>query len=315
MTTRAGTARHGESIAWLAMGLAFIVMGGQFAVAKRGLAAGLTAYDIVALRFIGAALVAAPVLLHRGVRELGGVGWRRGLVLAMVAGSPYALMMYGALQFAPAAHGAMLVPGIGLVVATLIGATWVGEPLGAWRGAGVVIVLAGLAVLSGGGLVAPGRIALGDAMLALTGAAWGLFTLLLKRWRLDAFAATAALSALSLLYLPIYALWLDPRLGAVPISAQIVQAGYQGVLQTAFAFAGYAYAVRRLGAGTAAIGSAAVPVLGTFIAIPVAGEWPSAATWLGLLAVCGGIAVANVARGPRGGAGRGSEVLAAETGR
>src|SRR2546425_1602353 len=66
-------------------------MAGQFAVAKRGLSAGLTAYDIVALRFLGAAIPAAVILLRRGARDLGGVGYGRGAFLAFIAGSPYAL--------------------------------------------------------------------------------------------------------------------------------------------------------------------------------------------------------------------------------
>src|SRR5712692_4158732 len=88
---------------------AFLVMAGQFAVAKRGLSAGLTAYDIVALRFVGAAIPAAVILWRRGAADLGGVGYGRGAFLALIAGSPYALLMYLALRFAPAAHGAMLI--------------------------------------------------------------------------------------------------------------------------------------------------------------------------------------------------------------
>jgi len=274
-------------------------MGGQFAVAKRGLAAGLTAYDIVALRFAGASVVAVLVLRRRGVRRLGGVGWGRGSVLAFIAGSPYALQLYLALQFAPAAHGAMLVPGIGLVVATVMGSRWVGERHGTGRYVGVGIVLLGLTVLSVGGAAAPGATSFGDVLLAVVGVEWGLFTLLVGRWQLDALAATAALSVVSLVYLPVYVLALQPHVTEVPVRHVLLQVGYQGVLQTSLAFAGYAFAVRRLGAGTAAIASAAIPVAGTLLAIPVAGEWPSPGTWVGLVAVCGGIAVANAWGGRR----------------
>ena len=136
-----------SAVAWLALVAAFIVMAGQFAVAKHGLSVGLTAYDIVALRFLGAAIAAAAILVRRGVRDLGGVGYGRGAFLALIAGSPYALLMYIALRFAPAAHGAMLIPGVGMVVATVIGAAWVGEHHGRGRYVGVVIVLVGLSVL------------------------------------------------------------------------------------------------------------------------------------------------------------------------
>ena len=65
--------------AWAILFAALVVMGGQFAVGKLGFAAGLTPYDLVALRFLGAAIVALPVVLRRGCGrwpEWGGdAGW------------------------------------------------------------------------------------------------------------------------------------------------------------------------------------------------------------------------------------------------
>ena len=216
------------------------------------------------------------------------------MVLTAVAGSPYALLMYAALRFAPAAHGAMLVPGIGLIVATVIGAAWVGERHGVARYVGAAVVLVGLAVLGVGGASARGATWRGDALFSVVGVAWGLFTLLIRRWHLDAVAAVAVLSILSLTYLPIYVLALGPRLLDVPLAPSLLQAGYQGILQTIVAFAGYAFAVRRLGAGTASVATAAVPVFGTLLAIPLVGEWPLPSAWAGLAIVCAGIAVANL---------------------
>ena len=286
--------------AWLALGAAFLVMGGQFAVAKRGLQAGLTPWDIVALRFVGAALPGAALLLWRGGIRKSGLGWSRALVLTVLAGSPYAILVYGGLMLAPSGHAAMLIPGLGIVVATLLGAAWVGERHTPTRHAGAVMVIAGLVILGGGAAAASAHTLAGDVLLAVAGILWGLFTLLIRRWRLDALVATAAFSVLSLSYLPPYALWLEPRVFEVPMSETVLQAAYQGVLQAAFAFAGFAFAVRRLGAGTASIGTAIIPVIGTVVAIPVAGEWPSATAVLGLGVVCIGMAVANLpaARAP-----------------
>jgi drug/metabolite transporter (DMT)-like permease len=286
--------RELSAAAWVALAAAFLVMAGQFAVAKRGLSTGLTAYDIVALRFVGAAIPAAVILGRRGVRDLGGVGYGRGAFLALIAGSPYALLMYLALRLAPAAHGAMLIPGVGIVVATVIGASWVGERHGRGRYVGIVIVLAGLSVLGAGAAYSSPSTGLGDLLLVGGGIEWGLFTLVVRRWQLDALAAAAALSLLSLVYLPVYLLFLRPGVFAVPLAELLLQAGYQGVLLSVLAFAAYAFAIRRLGAGTAAIGTAAIPVLGTVLAIVLVGESPSLTTWIGLVAVCLGIAVANV---------------------
>ena len=295
MTTDRARLLEAAPVAWLVLAAAFVVMGGQFAVGKLGLAAGLTPHDIVALRFAGAALVAVPVVLRRGPRDLAGVGWGRGVILALVAGSPYALLMYAALRLAPAAHGALLVPGTGLVVAIAGAALWDGERPGLRRVAGAGVVLAGLGVLTAGGGDAAVPAARGDALFVLAGASWGVFTILVRRWRLDALPATAAFSILSLAYLPVYALALEARVLDAPGSAVLLQAGYQGLLQTVFAFAGYAFAVRRLGAATASTASASIPVLGTLLAIPIAGEWPAAVTWVGLAVVCAGIVVTSTA--------------------
>jgi drug/metabolite transporter (DMT)-like permease len=280
--------------AWAALAAAFLVMGGQFAVAKRGLQAGLTSWDIVALRFVGAALPGVAILLWRGGIRGSGLGWRRALVVTVLAGSPYALLIYAGLALAPSGHAAMLVPGFGIVVATLLGAAWVGESHTRTRSVGALTVILGLAILGGGAAAASWRTLGGDVLLAAAGILWGLFTLVIRRWRLDALAATAAFSVLSLTYLPPWALWLTPRVLEVPVTEALLQAAYQGILQTTFAFAGFAFAVRRLGAGTASIGTAIIPVIGTLIAIPVAREWPSASGAVGLGVVCIGMVVANI---------------------
>ena len=280
--------------AWLALAAAFLVMGGQFAVAKRGLQAGLTSWDIVALRFAGAALPGLAILWWRGGIRGSGLGWRRAIVVTILAGSPYALLIYVGLALAPSVHAAMLVPGFGIVVATLLGAAWVGERHTRTRAAGAVTVIFGLVILGGGAATASLSTLAGDVLLAAAGILWGLFTLVIRRWRLEALAATAAFSVLSLTYLPPYVLWLTPHVLDVPISEALLQAAYQGILQTSFAFAGFAFAVRRLGAGTASIGTAIIPVIGALIAIPVAGEWPSVSGAVGLCVVCVGMVIANI---------------------
>ena len=282
--------------AWLAMSAAFLIMGGQFAVGKLGLRAGLSAYDLVALRYVFAALALAPVLGLKwagGWKDAAGVGWVRALLLAVIAGSPYSLMMFSALNWVPAAHGAMLVPGVTVVMGTLLGALWLGERHPPRRYVGAALVLLGVLLIGAHSLDAPVTGRLGDALFLASGVAWGLYTLLVKRWKLEPLAATAALTMASLLYLPPYWLWLEPRLAGVPWSASLLQGLYQGVLQSVVAMIAYAYAVKRLGAATVAVGIATVPVIGTLIGIELAAEWPAGLTWAGLAAVSLGTLVAN----------------------
>jgi drug/metabolite transporter (DMT)-like permease len=188
----------------------------------------------------------------------------------------------------------MLIPGVGIVVATVIGAAWVGEHHGRGRYSGIVIVLVGLSVLGAGAANSSPLTGVADLLLVVGGIEWGLFTLVVRRWQLDALATTAAVSLLSLVYLPVYLLVLQRWVLAVPLAELLLQAGYHGVPLTVLAFAAYAFAIRRLGAGTAAIATAAIPVLGTVLAIALVRETPSLPTWIGLVSICLGIAVANV---------------------
>jgi drug/metabolite transporter (DMT)-like permease len=282
--------------AWLVLTAVFAVMGGQFAVGKLGLAAGLDAWDLVALRYAFAAVALAPIMFMRGWKSAAGVGWGRALLLAVIAGSPYSLLMFGALEFVPSAHGAMIVPGITVVMGTVLGALWLGERHPARRYAGAALVLAGILLtgahsLHGGAGHELGWV--GDLMFLAAGLMWALYTLLVRRWKLDPLAATAALTMASLLYLPPYFLFLEPRLLQVPLSALLLQGIYQGVLQSVFAMIGYAYAVKKLGASPVAVGIATVPMIGTLIAMLVTSELPAALTWAGLAVVSLGIMVAN----------------------
>ena len=282
--------------AWLVLAGAFLIMGGQFAVGKLGLAAGLSAYDLAALRFIFAAVALAPVFGVKwvgGWKDAAGVGWGRALMLALVAGSPYSLMMFAALHWVPAAHGAMLVPGVTVVVGTLFGPLWLGERQAPQRYAGAALVLLGILLIGAHSLDAPVSGRQGDALFLACGLAWASFTLLVRHWKLEPLAATAALSMASLLYLPVYWLLLEPRLASVAWSASLLQGVYQGLLQSVVAMIAYAYAVKRLGAAPVAVGIASVPVVGTLLGILLAAEWPAPLAWGGLAAVSLGMGVAN----------------------
>jgi len=95
--------------------LAFLLFAGQFVLSRQGIVAGLTPYDIVALRFGTAGPVAILILIYLKTLNLGGVGWMRGLVLTVFAGAPYFMMMLYGLSFAPASNVVIVNPGMTLV--------------------------------------------------------------------------------------------------------------------------------------------------------------------------------------------------------
>src|SRR4029077_4279089 len=54
-----------------------------------------------ALRFGVAGAVLLPILVRHGIADAAGIGWGRGLVLAITAGGPYTLILYAGLALAP----------------------------------------------------------------------------------------------------------------------------------------------------------------------------------------------------------------------
>ena len=107
--------------------LAMFLYGGQFVVSRFSLQQTLSPWDLATLRFGVAGLLSLPFLIRRGLRSAGGIGWRRSLVLAMTAGAPYTLILYSGLAVAPAAHGAVIIPGATPLFAAAFAWVWLGE--------------------------------------------------------------------------------------------------------------------------------------------------------------------------------------------
>lgn len=264
----------------------------NFVLSRYSIQAGLSAYDLNALRYLSAGLLLLPLLIRYGLGDLAGIGWRRGFVLATLAGAPYMMQIFAGLRFSPAAHGSVLNPGFVPVVAAI----------GMWLVDGVRIRLikqfALLAILIGLGLVTSfsfsndARVLFGDGLFLLSGLSWGIFTVLIRHWHLNPWRVAVVVSVLSLLYLPIYFLALEPHLGSAPIVHVLAQALFQGPGLSIFALFLFGYSVRTLGPHHASVYSPLVPVLASLLAIPLLHEIPGPQQWLGIALVVSGMYLA-----------------------
>jgi len=266
-------ARGGQG--WGAAGamLAFLLFAGNFIVSRQGVLAGLSPVDITALRFAVAGLLAAPFLLRWGVQDLAGIGWRRGIILAAVAGVPYFAVMVSGLQFAPAANVVIINPGGTLVGGMVLSILWLREEPTPARLAAGVAALAGLALIGTEDLAAgPGEAWVGNMLFAVTGMQWSVYMALLVRWQLDPVRAAAVVAVLSTVFLPLYGLFGDPGLASAPLGEILLQAAYQGVVHGLVAVMLFSHAVRMLGVGAVALMVPIVPVAGLMLAHLVLGE-------------------------------------------
>lgn len=74
----------------------------SFAAARGGmLNDGLSPGDLILLRYLVAGPLMLPVLFYFGVSGLAGIGWRRGIILAVLGGPSFTLLQTAGLAYAP----------------------------------------------------------------------------------------------------------------------------------------------------------------------------------------------------------------------
>jgi drug/metabolite transporter (DMT)-like permease len=301
LTLAAGRDESPQLALGIAVGLLAASIGALYTVfARWGIAHGLHSPDLTVLRFGVAGLLTLPVLLLAWRRDAAQFKsrWRIWVLISLLAGTPFGLLMFGALQFAPASHAAVFPFAAMSVMGMLLGAAVLGEKLSLRRGAGIGVVLSGLLLLSGvDGASFTGRAALGDAMFVAAGTLWAGFGIVLRRHRLDPLLATAVVSLSALLtYVPVYfAFTGGQRLMEAASQVFWVEVLVQGVVAGAGTLFTYAKMVSILGPARAAVFPALAPGLAALMGWPVLGHVPTAAEAAGLFVAMTGLLIAVTA--------------------
>ncbi|MGB7036324.1 MAG: DMT family transporter [Xanthobacteraceae bacterium] len=256
-----------------------------FVAARQGVTDGLSPLVLALHRYIWPALALIPVVAVTGFRDLGGVGWWRGITITIFGGLPLALWSYYGYIYVPLGHGAIIQPSCaalgGLMLARLI----VKEPLPPRRIGGAIAMLIGLGVIGAEALRSMGGGAVfGDLLFVAAGCSFAVFGMLLRLWRIPAMPAVAITSLLSLVGLPLLALDFKNLL-----AAGLAENAMQALMQGAFAGAGAVYLFTRsvilIGVGRAALFPALVPPFTLLIGYFALGEVPSVSQLVGLLIV------------------------------
>ncbi|MFO4986945.1 hypothetical protein RCK87_24670, partial [Salmonella enterica subsp. enterica serovar 1,4,[5],12:i:-] len=127
--------------------------------------------------------------------DCAGLGWKRGLILAVMSGFPMSFLLMTGLTFAPAAHGAVIGPGTVTVIGIVGSVVLFGALLTRQLVLGVIAVLVGLACLGIAGTTHSNpSIVFGDLCFLGVGLVWGGYPLLIQLWRVNALKATAVVS-------------------------------------------------------------------------------------------------------------------------
>jgi len=257
-----------------------------FVAAKHGVAAGFSPADIAFHRFFWSGLLLLPVALCESLRNLGGIGWGRGLAMSVLSGPPQAIIAYTGFMLVPLGHGTTIQPGcaalFGLILATLI----LGERLTGQRILGGVTIIAGLMVFGAESLATIGGHGVGgDLLFATAGLFWAIFGTLLRYWRMEGRRAIAAVGALSVLvYAPVHAVSFGfAHMVAAGLAENLLQVAAQGMLSGVLAIYLFARSAVLLGGGRAGVFPALVPGFALAIGFVTIGEGGTGAQRRGVI--------------------------------
>ena len=90
--------------------LTAIIMGGFIVISRFGVSARFSGADLTFFRYISGLLL-LPIFLRLDLKTLGGIGWKKAIILTFCAGWPFNMFLMSGFNYAPAAHGAVFAPG------------------------------------------------------------------------------------------------------------------------------------------------------------------------------------------------------------
>ncbi len=256
-----------------------------FVAVRHGVVIGLSPPVIALHRFIWPGLALLPFVAADGFRDLGGIGWRRGIAITVFGGMPLALASYFGFLLVPLGHGAVIQPSCGALGGLLLAKLVLKESLPPRRVAGAVAIVVGLFVIGAEALRAMGGHGiLGDLLFMAAGSFFAIFAMLLRLWRIAPMRAAAVTSVLSLAGLPILLFTFDNMLAA-GFYENLLQVVVQGAFSGAGATFLFTRAVVLLGAGRAVLFPSLVPPFPLLIGFLALGEVPSISQLVGLAIV------------------------------
>jgi drug/metabolite transporter (DMT)-like permease len=266
------------------------IWAGWIVVARLGLRSSLNPWDIAALRFAVAGLIVLPFLLRKGL-ALERLGWIGFAAIVLGGGAPMVLLSVAGLMFAPAAHAGALFPGVMPLMVALLAAVVLKEQFSSTKRIGLILILAGvLAIVALAGATVGTTQNIGHLLFLGAAFLWACYTVAMRRARLEGLHAAAIAAVVSMLvYIPLYALFLNSNLSEAPWREIALQGFVQGILTAVLSLMLFGRAVALLGASSGAAFGALCPALTALLAIPVLGEWPTLLEWSGIVLISFGV--------------------------
>ena len=269
-----------KQLAWgyLAAFFTLLMWAGFSLISRLGGKSVLTPYDIFALRLITASAILLPF-----VRSMPAGAWadKRLWLLTFLCSLIYCPLAYTGFKYAPAAHGAILLSGMQPFLISAVAWLLLGTRPGRLRSIGLGLIGTGIVCAAMPYLTewSPDY-AFGDLLILLSSICWAFYGVLAARWKYSAWTLTRAIAfGSSIVYLPIYWLWLPKEISSAPLSMIIIQGAFQGFSASILAMLTYLKSLELLGPERTASFLALVPVVIGVLAVPLLDE--PLTPWLG----------------------------------
>lgn len=270
---------------------AFIVIARASADPARG--GVLNPFDIVYARIWGASLVLLPWgwwLVRRDRRTqpwagslfgLSPLPLRQTLLVGVFGGLLYAMLAYSGFVFAPAGHASVLMPGSLPLWTALLAVLILGDRITPTRALGLALIVGGDLLVGGASLLHAldgSGIWRGDVLFMLASVVWSVYSVLVRRFALDAVRATIAITALAFVsYVPVYTVllllrWVPGQVLDAPLRDVAFQMLFQGVGSVAISGITFTKMIQHFGPVRSTMITALVPGLSAISAAIFLGE-------------------------------------------
>ena len=268
MTTRSPSQVTGYSAAWSIV----FVWSFWLIVSRIANQSGLTVYDLAAMRYGLASLIAVPLCIY--YKPWQGLRLIQIAVVSFILGPIYILCVFSAFHYAPAAHGGIFMNGVLPLISILFGIVLYRVAPGFRQLLGAALILVSAVVLAWDGTATSGPDAwIGDLLFVIGALFFSSYVILSERWRLSAMQVIFCGTVVNaLLYLPVWGLWLPSGLAEAPLQPLLLQAVYQGFVPNLIGLIFIAHASRNIGNANTSSILAAVPGVGGLLGVLILGE-------------------------------------------
>ncbi len=288
MTQRISSHVTGYAAAWIIV----FVWSFWLIVSRIADDSGLTVYDLAALRYGLASVVALPLCIYYRAWE--GLGLRQIAVLSFILGPIYILCVFSGFLFAPAAHGGIFMNGVLPLVGMSLGFILFRAIPGRRQLLGGSLILGSAVVLAWDASTSRVTGAWKGDLLFLIGAVFFSFYMILsERWKPGAMQIIFCGTLVNaLVYMPVWWFWLPSGMAEAPMGPFLLQAVYQGFVPNLIGLLLVAHASRAIGNGNTSVILAAVPGGGALLGALILDEKLSVISIAALVLLTVGLLIA-----------------------